>query len=48
MFRTGESIPPNVIGNVLNELLGYKISFYSLKDDNLVRTSFLTLLKETS
>ena len=31
MFRTGESIPSNVIGNVLNELLDYKISFYSLK-----------------
>ena len=34
MFRTGESIPPNIIGNVLNELLGYRISFYSLKDDD--------------
>ena len=34
MFRTGESIPSNIIGNVLNELLGYRISFYSLKDDN--------------
>ena len=27
MFRTGESIPSTVIGNVLNELLGYRISF---------------------
>ena len=34
MFRTGESIPSNTIGNVLNELLGYRISFYSLKDGN--------------
>ena len=34
MFRTGESIPSNIIGNVLNELLGYRIPFYSLKDDN--------------
>ena len=34
MFRTGKSIPSNIIGNVLNELLGYRISFYSLKDDN--------------
>ena len=34
MFRTGESIPSNIIGNVLNELLGYRISFYSLKDEN--------------
>ena len=34
MFRTEESIPSNIIGNVLNELLGYRISFYSLKDDN--------------
>ena len=34
MFRTGESIPSNTIGNVLNELLGYRISSYSLKDDN--------------
>ena len=34
MFRTGESIPLNIIGNVLSELLGYRISFYSLKDDN--------------
>ena len=34
MFRTGESIPSNIIGNVLNELLGYRISFYSLKDGN--------------
>ena len=34
MFRTGESIPSNIIGNVPNELLGYRISFYSLKDDN--------------
>ena len=34
MFRTGESIPSNITGNVLNELLGYRISFYSLKDDN--------------
>ena len=34
MFRTGESIPSNIIGNVLNELLGYRISFYSFKDDN--------------
>ena len=34
MFRTRESIPSNIIGNVLNELLGYRISFYSLKDDN--------------
>ena len=33
MFGTGESIPPNIIGNVLNELLGYRISFHSLKDD---------------
>ena len=31
MFRTGESIPSNFIGNVLNELLNYRISFYSLK-----------------
>ena len=34
MFRTGESNSSNIIGNVLNELLGYRISFYSLKDDN--------------
>ena len=34
MFRTGESIPSDIIGNVLNELLGYRIPFYSLKDDN--------------
>ena len=31
MFRTGESIPSNCIGNVLSELLDYRISFYSLK-----------------
>ena len=31
MFRTGESIPSNVIGNVLNELLDYRIFFYYLK-----------------
>ena len=31
MFRTGESIPSNCIGNVLSELLDYSISFYSLK-----------------
>ena len=34
MFRTGESIPSNIMDNVLNELLGYRISFYFLKDDN--------------
>ena len=34
MFTMGEIIPSNIIGNVLNELLGYRISFYSLKDDN--------------
>ena len=34
MFITREGIPSNTIGNVLNELLGHKISFYSLKDDN--------------
>ena len=34
MFRTSESIPSNIIGNVVNELLGYRISFYSLKNDN--------------
>ena len=30
----GESIPSTIVGNMLNELLGYRISFYSLKDDN--------------
>ena len=34
MFRTGESIPLNIIVNVLNELSGDRISFYSLKDDS--------------
>ena len=34
MFKTGESIPSNIIGNVPNELLGYRISFYLIEDDN--------------
>ena len=34
MFRTGEAIPSNVVGNVLNALQGYRISFYSVKDSN--------------
>ena len=34
MFRTGESIPSNIIVNVLNEMLGDRISFCSLKDDS--------------
>ena len=34
MFETGESVPSNVIGNVLNNLLGYSITFYCLKDNS--------------
>ena len=34
MFRTGEAIPANVVGNLLNALQGYRISFYSVKDHN--------------
>ena len=34
MFRTGEAIPANVVGNLLNALQGYRISFYSVKDSN--------------
>ena len=31
MFKTGEEIPVNVIGKLLNALQGYRISFYSVK-----------------
>ena len=34
MFITGESIPADVVGNLLNALQGYRISFYSVKDRN--------------
>ena len=34
MFRTGEAISLNVVGNELNALQGYRISFYSVKDSN--------------
>ena len=33
-FVTGESVPSNVIGNVLNNLLGCRITFYCLRDDS--------------
>ena len=32
MFITGESIPADIVGNLLNALQGYRISFYSVKD----------------
>ena len=32
MFKTGEAIPVNVTGKLLNALQGYRISFYSVKD----------------
>ena len=32
MFKTGEAIPLNVIGKLLNALQDYRISFYSVKD----------------
>ena len=34
MFITGESIPADIVGNLLNALQGYRISFYSVKDRN--------------
>ena len=34
MFITGESIPADIVGNPLNALQGYRISFYSVKDRN--------------
>ena len=37
MFITCESIPADIIGNLLNPLKGYRISFYSVKDHNFSR-----------
>ena len=34
MFITGESIPADIVGNLLNALQGYRISFYSVKNHN--------------
>ena len=34
MFITGESIPADIVGNLLNALQGYRTSFYSVKDRN--------------
>ena len=34
MFKTGEVIPVNATGKLLNALQGYRISFYSVKDNS--------------
>ena len=34
IFKTGEAIPVNAIGKLLNALQGYRISFYSVKDNS--------------
>ena len=34
MFKTGEAIPVNATGKLLNALQGYRISFYSVKDNS--------------
>ena len=48
LFRTVQAIPANVVGNLLNALQGYRISFYSVKDSNFSTYIVPSSTKNTS